>query len=116
VRKVLLLMGLSMLGAMLFSSVALAQQTSASASASPSASASAGSAAVSIGAASSVAPSASATASASASATASATASASVLSETGGPPFATALALAALLALVGSGLVASRLLAHRGGS
>src|SRR4028118_1993958 len=52
VRKVLLLMGLSMLGAMLFSSVALAQQTSASpsasASASPSASASAGSAAVSI--------------------------------------------------------------------
>ena len=103
-RKVLLLMGLCMLGAMLFSSVALAQQTSAS----PSASASAGSSAVPISAASSVAPSASATASA--------TASASVLSETGGPPFATALALAALLALVGSGLVASRLLAHRGGS
>jgi hypothetical protein len=39
-----------------------------------------------------------------------------VLSETGGPPFATALALAALLALVGSGLVASRLLGHRGAS
>jgi hypothetical protein len=38
------------------------------------------------------------------------------LSETGGPPFATALALAALLALVGSGLVASRLLADRGAS
>lgn len=105
-RKVLLLMGLSMLGAMLFSSVALAQQTSASPSASASASASAGSTAVPISGASSVAPSASA----------SATASASVLSETGGPPFATALALAALLALVGSGLVASRLLAHRGGS
>ena len=111
-RKVLLLMGLCMLGAMLFSSVALAQQTSAS----PSASASAGSTAVPISAASSVAPSASASASTSASASASATASASVLSETGGPPFATALALAALLALVGSGLVVLRFVAHRGAS
>lgn len=103
-RKGLLLMGLSMLGAMLFASAALAQQTSASPSASASASASAGSTAVPIGAASSVAPSASATA------------SASVLSETGGPPFATALALAALLALVGSGLVVLRFVAHRGAS
>ncbi len=111
-RKVLLLMGLSMLGAMLFSSVALAQQTSASPSASASASASAGSSAVAIGAASSVAPSASA----SASATASATASASVLAETGGPPAATALALAALVALVGSGLVVSWFVARRGAS
>jgi hypothetical protein len=39
-----------------------------------------------------------------------------VLSETGGPPFATALALAALLALVGSGLVVLRFVAHRGAS
>ena len=107
-RKVLLLMGLCMLGAMLFASAALAQQTSASPSASASASASAGSTAVPIGAASSVAPSASAGASA--------TASASVLSDTGGPPAATALALAALVALVGSGLVVSRFVAHRGAS
>jgi hypothetical protein len=61
-----------------------------------------------------VGPSASASGSASGSATA--TASASALAKTGGPSYVPALASAAALALIVSGLAALRLVVRRGGS
>jgi hypothetical protein len=102
-------------GAPSFASAAGAQTSSSSVSASASASAAgasatAGAPAVTIGAASSVSLSASASAGASATATASATA----LAETGGPSHLPALASAAALALVVSGLVALGLVVRRG--
>ena len=116
-KKVLLLLSVSAMFVVLFASAALSQQTSspdasatASASATTGASATAGATAVPISAASSVSPSASASGSATA------TASASALAKTGGPSYVPALASAAALALIVSGLAALRLVVRRGGS
>jgi hypothetical protein len=106
---------LALIAVMEVAPTAVAQTSSPGASATASASATsasatAGATAVAISAASSVSPSASAGGSATA------TASASVLAETGGPSHVPALASAAALTLVVSGLAALRLVVRRGAS